>query len=255
MHSRDKKLLISLQAYFGVGQIYQQSSKAVEYKVQSAKDLKVLLDHFDKYPLITQKLADYMLWRQVVIMMLRKENLTQEDLQAIVNIRASINLGLSDQLKAAFSNTVPVKRAVVVNQVIRDPHWVVGFTSAEGCLFVNIFNVTTKVGVAVQLIFQLTQHCRDKQLMVSLIKYLDCGNVFKNRETVNLIETKFENLNNKIIPFFQKYQILGIKYEDFKDFCLVAYLMKEKKHLTEEGLVLLKIRKIKAGMNRGRDIE
>jgi hypothetical protein len=55
-------------------------------------------------------------------MVLRKENLTQEDLQAIVNIRANINLGLSDQLKAAFSNTVPVKRAVVVNQVIRDPH-------------------------------------------------------------------------------------------------------------------------------------
>lgn len=51
---------------------------------------------------------------------------------AIVNHRASINLGLSPQLKEAFLNTVPVKRPLVVDQVIRYPQWLGGFTSAEG---------------------------------------------------------------------------------------------------------------------------
>ena len=44
----------------------------------------------------------------------------------------------------------------------------------------------------------------------------------------------------------------GVKYEDFKDFCLVAEMMKENKHLTSEGLE--QIRKIKVGMNRGRNV-
>ena len=56
----------------------------------------------------------------------------------------------------------------------------------------------------------------------------------------------------KIIPFFKKYQIHGVKAKDFSDFCRAASLMKDKKHLTVEGLE--QIRKIKAGMNRGRKL-
>jgi hypothetical protein len=40
---------------------------------------------------------------------------------------------------------------------------------------------------------------------------------------------------------------------DYLDFVKVIELMKEKEHLTEEGLN--QIRKIKAGMNRGRSEE
>ena len=64
--------------------------------------------------------------------------------------------------------------------------------------------------------------------------------------------TKFIDLTEKIIPFFSKYPILGVKAQDFEDFCLAANLMKEKRHLTEEGLK--EIRKIKRGMNKGREL-
>jgi hypothetical protein len=59
-------------------------------------------------------------------------------------------------------------------------------------------------------------------------------------------------LTEKIIPFFVKYSIIGVKSLDFYDWCKVAELMKEKKHLTNEGLT--QIRKIKAAMNTGRKI-
>ena len=49
---------------------------------------------------------------------------------------------------------------------------------------------------------------------------------------------------------FKKYPIPGVKALDFKDFCRAAELMKEKKHLTPEGLE--QIKKIKAGMNSKR---
>jgi hypothetical protein len=44
-----------------------------------------------------------------------------------------------------------------------------------------------------------------------------------------------------------------VKALDFADFCEVAELIKNKVHLTSEGLK--KIHIIKAGMNRGRRLE
>ena len=40
----------------------------------------------------------------------------------------------------------------------------------------------------------------------------------------------------KIIPFFKKYPIEGVKLKDFHDFCKVADMVKDKKHLTKEGI-------------------
>lgn len=88
--------------------------------------------------------------------------------------------------------------------------------------------------------------------MKSLIEYLQCGYITKNRETFDLKVTKFDDIVNKIIPFFKKYPILGVKALDFSDFCKVAEMMKEKKHLTKEGLEIIK--KIKSEMNQGRKI-
>ena len=83
-----------------------------------------------------------------------------------------------------------------------------------------------------------------------IIIYLGCGYVIKDRDSYNFRVTKHDDIVEKIIPYFKKYKIHGVKSLDFADFSLVAELMKQKKHLTAEGLY--QIRKIKAGMNRGR---
>ena len=59
--------------------------------------------------------------------------------------------------------------------------------------------------------------------------------------------------NYLIIPFFEMYPLVGIKQNDFLDWCKVAKLMSNKSHLTIEGLNL--IRTIKGGMNKGRPKE
>jgi LAGLIDADG DNA endonuclease family protein len=56
-------------------------------------------------------------------------------------------------------------------------------------------------------------------------------------------------LVDKVIPFFDKYKIIGIKFQDYQDFKKVADLIKNKDHLTVKGLN--KINKIKEGMNNG----
>nr|UYR51097.1 hypothetical protein [Morchella crassipes] len=96
--------------------------------------------HFEKYPLLTQKGADLELFKQIVEKMNRKEHLTTEGVQEIVNLKASMNFGeLSDNLLSAFPNTVAVSRPIVKDPVIYDPEWVSGFVEGEGCFFVNIY--------------------------------------------------------------------------------------------------------------------
>ena len=160
-----------------------------------------------------------------------------------------MNLGLSKELKAAFSDILPVQRPLVNNQEIMDPNWLAGFVSGEGCFYIKIRKLSN-YRRGVELVFKLSQHSRDEQLMKSLIKYLNCGNMYSAREEVDFIVTKFSDLTDKIILLFQKYPIQGVKHLDFLDFVKVAEIMKEKGHLTERGLD--QIIKIKAGMNQGR---
>ena len=113
--------------------------------------------------------------------MLRDLHLTKEGFRKIVAIKAAMNRGLSDVLKGAFTRVVPAMvRPLVKNKEICDPNLLSGFTSAEGCFYVLITNSNTKIGEKVQLIFQLTQHSRDENLMKSLIKYFGCGNLYSN---------------------------------------------------------------------------
>lgn len=78
-----------------------------------------------------------------------------------------------------------MNRPLIKYQTIKYPHLVAGFTSVEGCFLIRVSKANTSIGFKVELIFNLTQHSRDEQLMRSLIKYFNCGNVYKSRNTFN----------------------------------------------------------------------
>lgn len=126
LNEKDVALLLKIKNFFRppVGSInFKKRSKSVQFIISSVKDLAVIIEHFDKYPLITQKRADYELFKQAFKLMERGEHLTIEGLQKILAIKVSMNLGLFDKLKAIFPNVVPVVRPSVKNQTIHDPNW------------------------------------------------------------------------------------------------------------------------------------
>jgi hypothetical protein len=53
-------------------------------------------------------------------MIVNKEHLTKTGLIKIVALKASLNLGLSDELKKEFPNVVPIERPLVLNQKFED---------------------------------------------------------------------------------------------------------------------------------------
>ena len=110
-----------IQKYFEVGYIIKQGKDSVMFLVTSLADLiNVIIPYFDKFSLITQKRGDFELFKMVIEIMSRKEHLTAEGLQAIINIRANLNRGLPTELKIAFPNTIPVMIPLVQDQTIRD---------------------------------------------------------------------------------------------------------------------------------------
>jgi len=80
-------------------------------------------------------------------------------------------------------------------------------------------NRTSSSGVSVNLEFQVTQATRDEELLEGLKDYLGCGRLEtpKNGVAVHYVVSKFKDITDKVIPFFNKYPIIGVKALDFSD--------------------------------------
>ena len=142
-----------LKIFFNhVGSISKHGPQSFQFKVKSIKNLVVIINHFEKFPLNTKKLSDYKLLEQAFKLIQRQKHLTVEGLKKILSIKASMNWGLSDELKETFPDIIPAERPIVTNIEILDSYWLAGFTSAEGCYYINIFKSnSSKIGEAVKL--------------------------------------------------------------------------------------------------------
>lgn len=239
LHKKDSGMLVEIQSTLGVGKIHIHGKDSVQYRVESIKELQVIVDHFDKYQLISHKLSDYLLFKQAYEIIKNKEHLTIEGLNKIVGIKASLNLGLPDNLKEAFPKVVQFNRPEYTFKGITDPYWVAGFTSGDGSFGIKINSSTTnKLGSRVQLRFSIGLHIREKELLKGLVTFFNLGNtsvskypevkesndkyIYIVNDSVNLQAIKYSDIMS-IINFFEKFPIQGIKSLDFADFKVVAH--------------------------------
>ena len=83
LHKKDLELLKLIQAFFGgIGVISTSPNSMCAFKVTTLKQiLNQIIPHFDKYNLITQKQADYILFKQIVILIEQGKHLNKEGLQ------------------------------------------------------------------------------------------------------------------------------------------------------------------------------
>ena len=121
MHRKDQAVLDAIKKSLGVGNISRQGPQALQLEVQSLNEIEIVIKHFNKYQLITSKQADLKALRLTYLIIKNKEHLTPEGLRKIVAIRASMNRGLSDKLKLAFPDVVPVERPLVELPKTIDP--------------------------------------------------------------------------------------------------------------------------------------
>lgn len=258
LHQKDSDLLVRIKAFFGVGNIIKdRKTNMVYFVVSPLADLtNVIIPHFLEYPLLTQKRADFLLFKSIIDMINSKEHLESEGLKKIVGIKYSINRGLSTTLLEAFPDAYPVDKPKTLVPLTIDPNWLIGFTDGEGCFNIHITSSKTHViGVQVKVRFILTQHSRDIDLMKKLVQILGCGGLSQysgEKPAINLVVSKFADINTKIISLIKKYPLQSSKRLEFWEFFLVVEQMINKAHLTKEGLE--KIKEIKVRMNTRREL-
>jgi len=100
LNKKDLKLLTDIREYFGAGTINKASNDtAVRFDIRSLENINsVVIPHFQKYPLKTQKLADFLLFKAAVELVNKGEHLTEEGLSKIMALKASMNKGLTANL-------------------------------------------------------------------------------------------------------------------------------------------------------------
>ena len=251
LHKKDEELLRKIQEFFGGIGVLKVKKDIVQFRVFSIKDLDIIIKHFDLYPFITKKSADYLLFKEALELIKNKEHLTIEGFNKIISIRASMNKGLPEILKKDFSNIIGRKIPLARVPDKLDPNWIAGFTEGEGCFFVKLVKNNTKKKFKVILGYQVTQHSRDTLLIEKFTTFFNCGRLELTKgSSVNFIVNKFSDITSVIIPFFEKYPLLGSKSKDFIDWKKIVILMISKVHLTEEGIE--EISKIKSSMNSSR---
>nr|YP_011020421.1 LAGLIDADG endonuclease [Ganoderma weberianum]WQH62843.1 LAGLIDADG endonuclease [Ganoderma weberianum] len=265
IHIKDIALLESIRDTFGVGKVRKNSSSTAVFRVDNIQELQVIVDHFDKYSLISAKVSDFLLFKQCYYLIKQKQHLTQEGLKKIVALKCNLNKGLTDSIMETFPNIKPVARPHYNFTGIPDPFWISGFVSGDSSFCVSIEKSINQIG-RVRLIFGTCLHIRDKALLIGIADYFNILeeskqsavkskiiNIYDStkRETSLLQIRNYSDIVNKIIPFFNEYPILGVKRLDFSDFKKVAELIKNKEHLTESGFS--QIIKIVEKMNLGRN--
>ena len=261
LHVKDLALLESIKnnIFSGVGYIRKSGEKAVMYVVDSIKEIPVIIHHFDKYPLITQKLSDYLIFKQCFEIINQGNHLTERGLLEIVGLKSNLNLGLPVKLKEAF-NVTEVNRAEYQFKGIPNPFWVSGFTSGEGSFQVLARNRNSN---ALFVRFSIHLHIRDLEVLKGISSFFKSAAALKEKDkftekkvtltdkSAQLQISKFSDINNIIIPFFNKHPILGMKSLDFIDFKKVCDILKTKDHLTSTS-VYNQIIEIKSGINLNR---
>ena len=142
------------------------------------------------------------------------------------------------------------------NQQEKLIYWIVGFVDGEGTFSVSFNkNNTTSSGWQIFPEFVITQGAKSLTALEEVQKFFECGKLYVNRRKDNHKENlyrycvrSFKDLEEKIVPFFQKHSLRTAKKEDFSKFVQILSLMKKGIHLTPKGAV--GIAKIIETMNR-----
>lgn len=117
--------------------------------------------------------------------------------------------------------------------------WLTGFCDAEACFHVSFTKrLNRKIKIEVRPSFSITQLARSKHLLLDIECFFNCGAIRHSKKDgcFRYEVRSLSNLNEKIIPHFDDFPLLGPKREDFKLFKEICGLMKSNKDKNAQNL-------------------
>lgn len=134
LHKKDTDILYKIQSFFGVGAVYIRQDKPISwYRVTNITNINnIIIRHFTKYPLISKKRGDFLLWSKVIEIISKKDHLTEIGFLKILSYYANINRGVSKKVLSHYPDILPADKPIVNLPSKLNPEWVSGFVAGDG---------------------------------------------------------------------------------------------------------------------------
>lgn len=207
--------------------------------VRNMKDQIKIREHFDNYPLQSTKNLHYILWCNVMDIIQARNHTNIEGVKEIILIKSMFPKGLNDTLSNLVEGmNQPTKPVFIPSDKEQDPNWIAGFTTADGSFTLNYKKDSgMKLGYTCQPNMTIAQHIRDLDQLKKIQGIQGKGSIYTNNKDV-CIQTisGLDNQINIIVPLYIKAPLHGDKQQNFKDWVKGLYMIKNKEHLTLEGL-------------------
>ena len=188
LHIRDIELLKSIQNFFnGVGKINIQNNK-VNYRVRSKEELKIIINHFNKYPLLTSKFINFTLFVKIYKLIESKAHLNKKGFLEIASLVNKLNKPLSTTIlqdlfnlgKLKLSN-ISLELPVLNKNPNLNPWWISGFICGEGSF--TYFTRTRKnskgkISKDYTLVKEVSQDNKDSFILTCIQEYFNVGKIY-----------------------------------------------------------------------------
>jgi hypothetical protein len=139
------------------------------------------------------------------------------------------------------------------NQQERLIGWITGFVDGEGCFSINLVRQPHRsnrrgyrTGFQVAHQFVVTQGAKSVECLHTMQQFFGVGRLHCNRRHDNHKEDLYQfvvcgrsDLQQKIIPFFQRYPLRTAKRTDFEKFVRCMRIIEVNAHLTVRGLIAI----------------
>lgn len=242
----DKHLLFSFNNYFnGIGYISEiketpwskRKNKRIILQIRNNRDIQIILLHFCKYPLKTNRSCQYTLAEDLI--KIENEDKFRKKLSSILR---------KENMKNVFSSNQFKDPNIVTTTIDLEPEWIVGFFQFQACFQFTLKKRKTRntFYILAHPTFQVSFPQHSNTVLYAILNYFG-GSVgfIKNKNNISRL---IINDETKMIRFFEKYSLTGSKNLSFQDWKKLCGIKQNNVHTNEEGFS--EITKIIQGMNK-----
>lgn len=223
LHKKDIELLKKIQNFFGVGSVDTAGSKIARYRVRSRQDLKTIILHFERYPLQTTKVINFVSFCKILELMKNKSHTNVEGFLTLLSLINKLNNPLSESL---LENLAPLGEIPNVDLELYsaeslnlkdklNPWWISGFATGEGSFTYFTRKRVNAGGNTVKdytLAFEISQRSDSLYVLNLIVNTLGWGKVYTETRGISKFRLVLRDLIlNDLVPFFDKYPLEGNK--------------------------------------------
>jgi hypothetical protein len=223
LHKRDLELLNSIKNFFSVGSVSLTGNLA-RFRVRSRSDLQVIIAHFNKYPLQTTKLINFLYFCEILSFINKKFHTNIPGFLKLVSLINKLNNPLSESLLDKLVQLGPLPNVEfetninlgTVNKIENlDPYWISGFVTGEGSFtyFTKTRkNSSGKIVKDYSLVIEVSQRTQDLHVLNLIALYFKVGKVYTETRGMSKYRLGVKSqILSTLVPHFNNYPLEGYK--------------------------------------------